>query len=224
MTDAPRSDAPADGRTPWYRRRLALAAAALVVVAAVVATALVLGGRPGSQEVGEREAAATTAPASTAPPSTAPPPPLVPPADPNAQPVVADQLPPALPAAALDDPVDLEGVTVDVPTIEAIEAEAQGKGSIAGPAVRVTVRLRNGTAAPLALDDAVVTLTFGADSAPASPVEDSSVARFSGTLEPGDAGEGVYVFRVPADQRGAVTVQVAVRPGASVVTFAGAVD
>jgi hypothetical protein len=219
MTDAPRSDAPADGRTPWYRRRPALAAAALVLAAAVVAAALVLGGRSGSQETGERDAAATTAPATTAPP-----PPLNPPADPNAQPVVADQLPPALPAAALDDPVELEGVTVDVPTIEAIEAEAQGKGSIAGPAVRVTVRLRNGTAAPLALDDAVVTLTFGADSAPASPVEDSSVARFSGTLAPGDAGEGVYVFRVPADQRGAVTVQVAVRPGASVVTFAGAVD
>jgi hypothetical protein len=120
--------------------------------------------------------------------------------------------------------VDLEGVTVDVPTIEAVEAEAQGKGSVAGPAVRVTVRLRNGTAAPLVLDDAVVTLTYGADSAPASPVEDSSVARFTGTLEPGAEGEGVYVFRVPADQRGAVTVQVAVRPGASVVTFAGAVD
>jgi hypothetical protein len=223
MTDAPRSDAPDDGRTPWYRRRLALAAAAPVVVAAVVAAAL-MGGLPGSQEAGEREAAGTTAPASTAPATIAPPPPLVPPADPNAQPVVADQLPPALPAAPLDDPVDLEGVTVDVPTIEAIEAEAQGKGSIAGPAVRVTVRLRNGTAAPLSLDDAVVTMEFGADAAPASPVQEASAAPFTGTVAPGDEGEGVYVFRVPADQRGAVTVQVAVRPGASVVTFAGAVD
>jgi len=223
MTDAPRTQAPDEARTPWFRRRLPLAAAALVLVAAVVAAALVLGGRAGG-ETGDRDAAGTTAAGTSAPATTAPPPPLVPPADPNAQPVVADQLPAALPAAALDEPVVLEGVTVDVPAIEAIDAEAQGKGSISGPAVRVTVRLQNGTAAPLVLDDAVVTLVFGADSAPASPVEDPSSVPFSGTVAPGDEGEGVYVFRVPANQRGAVTVQVAVRPGASVVTFAGAED
>lgn len=224
MTDAPRTQAPDEGRTPWFRRRLPLAAAVLVVVAAVVAAALAIGGRAGSEENGDRDAAGSTAAGTTAPATTAAPPPLVPPADPNAQPVVADQLPPALPAAELDEPVVLEGVTVDVPAIEAIEAEAQGRGSISGPAVRVTVRLQNGTAAPLVLDDAVVTLVFGPDAAPASPVDDPSTVPFSGTVAPGDEGEGVYVFRVPADQRGAVTVQVAVRPGASVVTFAGAVD
>lgn len=224
MTDAPRNDAPADARARWHRRRAVLAGLAVIVVAAVAAAALAMGDGDRGAAAGDRSAAATAAAGTADPGNAAPPPPLAPPADPDVEPVAADQLPPALPPAPLDEPVVLEGTTVGVPEIEAIEAQARGRGSIAGPALRVTVRLDNGTAAPLSLDDAAVTLAFGDDATPAPPVEDGSAAPFAGTLEPGAAADGVYVFRVPEDQRGAVTVQVAVRPGSSVVTFAGALD
>jgi hypothetical protein len=226
MTDAPRSIVAVPERPPWYRRRLALIGAAPLVVAAVVAAALVLGSDRGvSGAVGDGAAAAsTTAAETTAPGTTAPAPSPVTPADPNGEPVSADEPPPALPAARLDAPVVVEQVTAELSSIEEIDAEGRGRGSVSGPALRVTVRLTNGSGAPLSLDGVSVNLAFGADSAPASPVDDPSVDPFAGGLEPGGAASGVYVFRVPEGQRGSVTVQVGVGPATPLAIFAGAVD
>jgi hypothetical protein len=219
MTEAPQSGEPAPGSPPWYRQRLPLLGAALLLVVVVVVSAVVALGGGGEGGDGAAAAAPTTALASTAPA-----PPSVPPADPAAPPVNADEPPPALPAAPLDDPVVVEEVTAELSSIEEIEAEGRGRGGVSGPALRVTVRIHNGAATPLSLDDVSVTLAFGADSTPASPVDDPSGVPFGGGLESGGSAEGVYVFRVPTGERGAVTVQVGVRPGTAVATFAGAVD
>jgi hypothetical protein len=221
----PDTEAPAESPGRALRRppRWAVAVLLVAVLAAAVIAIAAGGGRSSADGPGPAGAAATTAPAAGEPSSSLPPPPSVPPADPDAPPVGADEPPPSLPAAPLDAPVDVEQATVRLVSVEQVAAEARGRGSIAGPALRVTVRIENGTPALLTLDDVSVTLASGPDSAPASPVDDPSAAPFAGPLEVGAQGEGVYVFQVPEDQRGAVTVSVAVRPGAPVATFAGAV-
>src|SRR3712207_8997076 len=62
--------------------------------------------------------------------------------------------------------------------------------SIAGPALRVTVRVENGTAEPVALGGVAVNLAYGPDRTPASPLDDSSRRPFATMVEPGQSAEG----------------------------------
>jgi hypothetical protein len=43
---------------------------------------------------------------------------------------------------------------------------------------------------------------------PASPLDDPSAAPFAGTVAPGEHADGVYVFTIPEEDRGSVTVSV----------------
>jgi hypothetical protein len=108
-----------------------------------------------------------------------------------------------------------------VVSVEAIQGTASGPGNIAGPALRVTVRLTDGRSSAVSLDGVVVNLTYGQDATPASPLDDPSGSPFSGTLAPGASGVGVYVFTVPADQRQVVTVSVGWEAAAPVMVFTG---
>jgi len=225
-----------NGRPAASRRREVLGgvAAALVVLAVVVAGLLLRGsGDGGGGGGGGDVAAAGTAAAAPAPPvapSAGPPPPAAQPAPgpapgttgPAALPADVDELPPSLPPVGLDDAAPAgDGVTGSLTSIEAVQGAGRGAGNIAGPALRVTVRLVNGTADPVALDGVAVDLTTGAGSTPAPPVDDPSSAPFTGTLEPGGTAEGVYVFTVPEDARDRVTVSVGYVPGAPYMVFAG---
>ncbi|SNS73536.1 hypothetical protein SAMN06893096_10795 [Geodermatophilus pulveris] len=222
-----------NGRPAPSRRREVVGgvAAALVVIAVVVVGLLLRGG--GGDGGGDVAAAGTAtpsaeapaAPGTPAPPSgePAPPPPAPALPDPAATPVVADELPPSLPAVALDRPAEADdGVAASLTALEAVDGTGTGPGDVAGPAVRVTVELRNGTAAPLDLLGVAVDLTHGPERVPASPLGDPSARAFSGTLAPGAVADGVYVFRVPADARDLVTVSVSPRPGAPYLVFEGA--
>lgn len=213
------------GRSRARRRRIAGVAALLLVVAALVVVALVQAG-DGS---GRHEASAQTPPdatSSSAPEPTAGP---HPPAEPAPVTPVApgpteggDAPPPVLPAVDFDQSAHTDdGVTASVRSVEAIEGTGFGPGNIAGPALRVTVRLDNGTSAPVTLDGVAVDLTTGPEKTPASPLEDPSRAPFSGTVAPGDTAEGVYVFTVPTDERDLITVSVGYRPGAPLMVFIG---
>jgi hypothetical protein len=194
-------------------------AGALAVVALVVAlVAFVL---PGDGSGADRAAAATTTPAQSSAPVTATPPPLSPaPTGPTED---ATALPSSRPAVPLDEVSTVDEVGVSLVAIEEIQGRATGPGDVAGPALRVTVRLDNGTADPLDLAAASVQVTYGPDATPASPLDDPSAAPFSGTLEPGASADGVYVVRVPVDARDSVTVSVGYRPGAPFAVFTGAV-
>src|SRR3712207_8712402 len=61
--------------------------------------------------------------------------------------------------------------------------------SIAGPALRVTVRVENGTAEPVALGGVAVNLAYGPDRTPASPLDEPSRRPFATMVEPGQRSE-----------------------------------
>ena len=222
------------GRIPRgsRQRRLLTAVAAALVAAALLAVALVAG-RGGTEPAGSGPSPATAAAEATGtgePSPTAGPSSSVPPApSPTVAPAVLTgdpaELPPSLPAVALDATAAVgDGVTGSLQSLDAVEGTATGPGNVAGPALRVTVRLENGTAGPVSLDGAVVTMAHGAGQTPASPLDDPSAAPLSGVLEPGDSAVGVYVFTVAEDARESVTVSVGYRPGAPYLVFTGAAD
>lgn len=200
--------------------RRAWAIAGAVLVTALVAL-VVLGVRPGDRGgLTGTPAAATTAGASPAF-TTAPPPPLSPaPTGPTA---TATALPPSADPVPLDAAARVGDVTVSLADVAAIQGTATGPGDVAGPALRVTVRLVNGTNDPLDLLGVAVSTTYGAGATPAPPLGDPSAAPLSGTLEPGATADGVYVFRVPTDARDSVTVSVGYQAGARYAVFTGAV-
>lgn len=200
--------------TPSGRRRRVLvgAAAALAVAALVAAGLLIAGGR----DAGRDPAAAGTpiAPVSLAPVPATP--------EPTGPTSGVDDLPPSLPPVALDEAADVgNGVTAEITSLEAIEGTGRGPGNVAGPALRATARITNGTHQPLSLDGVAVAMTHGADTLPASPLDDPSAAPFQGTVGAGDSAEGVYVFSVPPDDRKVITVTVGYQAGAPFLVFTG---
>ncbi|WNV76398.1 hypothetical protein [Geodermatophilus sp. DSM 44513] len=239
-TDTRRPAGGADDGAPTARRRTLLAAVAGLVVAGVVALVLLLGD---DADGGTAPAAAPSTPAEatdaggTADPTTptgepsaapAPAPAAVEsapaPVPGEGTPVSAD-LPPALPEVPLDAPVTVEdGLVVELSRIEAIEGTGQGPGNVSGPALRVTVRIQNTSPAPLPLDGVTVNAYHGGELTPASPLEDPSRQPLVGELPEGEAAEGVYVFSVPREAMGAVTVELAARADAPRVLFSGPVD
>jgi hypothetical protein len=225
----------APGRTPpqGARHRRLLAAGTAAVVAAVLLTVAIVAGGGDQEPAGSGSSAGTAStgspgaavPSSAAGPSASVPPQSPPPGDPAVPTGDPAELPPSLAAVALDAPATVgDGVTGSLESLEAVEGTATGPGNVAGPAVRVTVRLENGTAGPVSLDGAVVTLTHGAEQSPASPLDDPSAVPFSGVVDPGDSAVGVYVFTVAEEARESVTVSVGYRPGAPYLVFTGAAD
>jgi hypothetical protein len=191
-------------------------AAALVVLALVVA--LVFGDRNSDAPVnGESSAQTSIAPSPSAAPSVTP--------EAATPTPVADGMPPEMPAVPLDGRAEAgNGLVALLPRIEAIQGTGTGPGNIAGPSLRVTVRLENGTAGPVFLDAVAVNVYHGEERTPASPLDDPSSSPFQGTLAAGKSAEGVYVVRVPESARGDVTIEVGYEAGAPLLIFHGSVD
>jgi hypothetical protein len=136
---------------------------------------------------------------------------------------VPGQAPPVADPVAIDQPASFtERVTAEVTKIESVEGEANGPGEIAGAALRISVTLTNNSQRPVDLDKSVVALFFGADDAPATELSGPGVERFTGTLRNGESASGVYVFRVPEDQRDQIRITVSYSPTDTAVAFEGA--
>jgi len=127
------------------------------------------------------------------------------------------------------DPVALDatatfsdGVTARLVSLEAVQGEAQGPGEVAGPAVRVTVELTNGTAGAVGLGAAVVNAYAGADALPSEPLSGPRAQPFGGVLAPGASVSASYVFRVPEGLRDRLQVTVSHDPRVADVLFEGA--
>lgn len=227
----PRTRRPDDeaARPAALRRRfLLIGIPAAVLVAALVAFLLVRGGSGGTSTAAPGAAGSSSAaPAGTpgAPGSPVSVPPPLPTPTPSGPTANATDLPPALPPVPLSAAASQSnGVVATLPRIEGIQGTATGPGNIAGPAVRVTVRLANGTGAPVSLGGVAVNMYYGADRTPASPLDDPSQSPFGGAmLAPGATADGVYVFSVPAGARDAVTVEVGYQAGAPLLLFTGPV-
>jgi hypothetical protein len=211
------------------RRALLIGIPAAVLVAALVTFLLVRGGSgstsPTAAAASGSSGAAAGAGASGAAGSPASVPPPLPTPTPTGPTADATDLPAALPPVPLSAAASQSnGIVATLPRIEGIQGTATGPGNIAGPAVRVAVRLANGTGAPVSLGGVAVNMYYGADRTPASPLDDPSQRPFGGTmLAPGATADGVYVFSVPADARNAVTVEVGYQAGAPLLLFTGPV-
>lgn len=222
----------------WWRRRagrVSLTALVLVLVAGV-ALVLALGGRDAPQAeqppsaTDPAEGAAETAgpDGSGASPTDDAVVPVEPNegdadgVDPDTQVVVpTDQLDPALPPVALDASAPFgDGVTASLVDVEAARLSADGPGEVSGPGLRLTVRVENGTDAPIEAGLAVVNLYAGAGLVPCTPMSDGA-RELSGDVPPGGSAEGVYVFAVPAELRDHVRVTVAYDPTVPMVVLEG---
>jgi hypothetical protein len=213
------------------RRRVWLGAAVAVVAVVLTVVSLLLSGadddRTPSAAAGETTASTTTAPP-VVPAPTAPTPAPTPETTPETTPEPTgptgdvDDPPPSRPAVALDAAAEAgDGVSASLVSLDAIEGTATGPGNIAGPALRITVRIENGTDEPVSLGGVVVDLASGRDLVPASPLDDPSAAPFAGTVAPGEHADGVYVFTIPEEDRGSVTVSVGYQAGAPFMVFTG---
>jgi hypothetical protein len=215
----------ATGAAATGNRRKLLIAGGAVVLAALLVLVLTVGGDDESPSGGAAAAttsAATTTSAAPATESGA--------AGSTSAPAAtgategAEQLPEALPEVALDAPAAVgNGVVASLPSIEAIQGTATGPGNVNGPALRVTVRIENGTAEPISLDGVATNMYYGADRTPASPLDDPSRRPFAGTVAAGETAEAVYVLTVPSDVRNDITVEVGYEAGAPLLLFHGPV-
>jgi hypothetical protein len=208
---------PAPDASPGRRRVLILSVAAVVLVAAIVALVLVL-----NRDNGTPNTSAASSTSSARDTSVIPNPPTPTPSGPTEN---VDQLPSAAAEVPLDSPAAVgNGVVATLTAIEPIQGTANGPGNVAGPAIRVTVHVENGTSEAITLAGAAVNMYYGADDTPASPLDDSSARPFGiDMIAPGQSADGVYVFTVPDDQRDDVTVEVGYEAGAPLLLFSGPV-
>lgn len=195
-------------------------AAAIVIVAAIVALALA----PRDSTPAGAGASPSTSPSRTA--SATPTPDTTPsesaPSDASGPSTGEDGRQTEAPVP-IDSPASPEaGVTVRLANIEAVAGEGAGPGESSGPAIRVTVEVTNSGAAELSLATAVVNAYYG-DGVPANPLSRPGGAPFPASVPPGGTGSGVFLFVVPTDQRGAVTVSVDLALRAPIVVFQGPV-
>lgn len=103
-----------------------------------------------------------------------------------------------------------DGLRVSVLRVSNGVDSAQGAGAYPGTAVsRVTLRVTNGSAQPVDLNNVVVQLTYGKPARVAQAVYDDTATRdFASVVKPGRAVDGVYAYAVPSGARGDLTMHV----------------
>lgn len=131
------------------------------------------------------------------------------------------------PGAKFSAPVTYpDGVQVTLTKAEKGVETGHGPGVMAGRQyVRFTVKLTNGSAKAVNLNQVVVTTTYGASAQLAAPVYTASAGTydFSGTVKPGASATALYAFAVPVKQLGRVTMVVDFDGLHTSATYTGAV-
>lgn len=206
----------------------------VLVIVAIIGGAIALSFSDANLAEERAEQSSSAAPSGSAEPSSGAPDPADPSATPpsgsgtEAPPVEtgdADDLPVPLDPVPLDEPADFgDDVSASLVAVEGFQAEGRGVGEISGPALRVTVRLTNGTGAALSVDAVTVQMFFGAELTPASEISDDRATVFRGSLEPGASAEATYSFSIADQVRDDVSVTVSYAPGSSIVVFNGPVS
>ncbi|WP_424348210.1 hypothetical protein [Kocuria sp. CH-021] len=117
------------------------------------------------------------------------------------------------------------GLTVAVEEIRATASNALGPGMMSGPAVTVTVTVRNETGRPVrAPGGGTMTLTYGPEDTPAdiSPQQDDQAV--PAVIAAGSEVSGSYTFLVPEDKRSELTITFDYRQSDPAAVFTGVVD
>ncbi|HSK34456.1 MAG TPA: hypothetical protein VK903_13325 [Propionicimonas sp.] len=207
------SSEPRGTRRWWWIALGAIAVAA--VVWAVVA------GRPGgSPAAGPVPSATPTAGQFTTP---VPEPSVAPPTATGTPTVVPTRKPTSVETGLDDDVETAPGVTASVEEIEAVTGEARGPGEIAGPALRVTINLKNGSDEAIRTELGLINVYYGKDRTPAGTLSGPGVTPFPAEIPAGGSGTGTSVFNVPTGQRDQVEVEFSYSTDAPGVIFSGAV-
>lgn len=115
------------------------------------------------------------------------------------------------------------GVTASVVRVETVTGEARGPGEIAGPALRVTINLENGSDKVIRTELGLINVYYGKDRTPAGILSGPGASAFPSQIPAGGSGAGTSVFNVPVDARGQVEVEFSYSTDAPVVIFSGSV-
>ena len=127
------------------------------------------------------------------------------------------------------------GVTAQIMSIKAIEYHAVAPGQVSGPGLRLVIQVSNGTAKPIDLDNAVVTIAdargtpgaemnvtpAGSGDGAGHPGSGNFSYPLRGLLAPRHKASGTYVFTIPAGHRNPVTVNFSYAGGGPAVLFRG---
>ncbi|SDS50244.1 hypothetical protein [Microlunatus soli] len=113
-----------------------------------------------------------------------------------------------------------DGVTVAVTKVTAAKAAPVGPGEVGGAAVATTVKITNGSAAPIDLGTVSVTLS-GSDGTPGIVTTGGKSAPLAGTLDVDGSSRGTYVFTLAESLRKPVTVHLQYGSGRTVLQFSG---
>ena len=95
-----------------------------------------------------------------------------------------------------------------------------GPGEIGGPALAITVKVKNQTGKKLDLALGVVNAYYGSERTPAVSVASDGEVPFPASVADGESAKGVYIFQIPEEAR-PVRVELDLGNGADVVVFKG---
>lgn len=101
-----------------------------------------------------------------------------------------------------------DGVSLEVTSLDQGEVTDRGPGVITGPTTAFELRFTNGGSRAIDLSTVTVTTVYGDPARTSRPVYDERSRDFSGRVRPGATAEARYVFSIPTDQLGDVTVHV----------------
>jgi cytoskeletal protein RodZ len=216
------------------RRRVVWIALAAAVLLIAIAVAIGVTNRdsgtvtepPPSTAVSVSTAPSTSGSASTGGTSAAPTTPVPTASVPSPTATGTPTIVPTESASSTTVPLDKKApagkdVVVRVTRFEEVKGKAQGPGEVAGPALRVTVKVANGTSKPLPMNLALVNLYYGKDATPASALSGPGFRPLSKPIKAGSSAAGQYVFNVPKNEQGFVTVEFSYTTAAPTVVFKG---
>lgn len=226
-TEMPSGEPIGDEPARSTRRRwiIIAIAAALLLIAVLVAVAVANGrssapaSSPSSSASASPSASASATPTPSPSPSSVPSPSATPTQSITTAPDGSEQIETGIDST----PTVAPGITTRIANIEAIQGTADEPGTVAGPAIRITVEFANSTDSAISLDSAILNVAYGSDQSPASELPQSNDRPVSGDLAAGSTVTGTYTYRVPQDQRDNVRIEVFTAPDLPVVVFSGAV-
>ncbi|MER7557288.1 hypothetical protein ABTZ46_10125 [Nocardioides sp. NPDC126508] len=197
------------------RTRMYVAAAVAAVVLVSVAVALVLRQSSGPADAGA-DSTVAAAPSPTATPSEKE----------SASASDSDDEEPGKPSGdnrtvgLKAEATSAPGVTARLARIDSVQATASLPGEIGGPALAITVKVKNQTGKKLDLALGVVNAYYGRERTPAVSVASDGEVPFPASVADGESAKGVYVFQIPEEAR-PVRVELDLGNGADVVVFKG---
>lgn len=196
------------------RSRMYVAAAVAAVVLVSVAAVLIVRNPSGPANAGS-DSTAAAAPSPTATPS-----------EKESESSESEESEPGKPsgdnrAVGLKaEATSAPGVTARLARIDSVQATASLPGEVGGPALAITVKVKNQTGKKLDLALGVVNAYYGPERTPAVSVASDGEVPFPASVGDGESAKGVYVFQIPEEAR-PVRVELDLGNGADVVVFKG---